>query len=134
MVPSMCLLMKIKMAIGCSSGMFHWSKFYLIFEILSFMWSAFKNFTHLTKNLWFFCLINRMFVESCKRLRIMKGSEAIGLGLYFVPLNFSNDNVRVYNIFRHLNYQFMRLLWLVFQHGVKNLKINLELSTISLNF
>lgn len=24
----------------------------------------------------------RMFVDSCKRLRIMKGSEAIGLGMY----------------------------------------------------
>lgn len=23
-----------------------------------------------------------MFVDSCKRLRIMKGSEAIGLGMY----------------------------------------------------
>lgn len=34
----------------------------------------------------FFFMSTRMFVESCKRLRIMKGKEAIGLGQY---LNFS---------------------------------------------
>lgn len=26
-------------------------------------------------------LFNRMFIDSCKRLKIMKGSDAIGLGL-----------------------------------------------------
>jgi len=30
-----------------------------------------------------------MFTESCKKLRIMKGSEAIGLGMYY-PINFRN--------------------------------------------
>lgn len=32
-----------------------------------------------------------MFVESCKRLRIMKGSEAIGLGMYIsIILSYNN--------------------------------------------
>ena len=28
----------------------------------------------------------RMFVDTCKRLRLMKGSDAIGLGMSFIPM------------------------------------------------
>jgi len=28
-----------------------------------------------------------MFVDTCKRLRLMKGSDAIGLGMYFLPMH-----------------------------------------------
>lgn len=30
----------------------------------------------------------RMFVDTCKRLRLMKGSDAIGLGMYFLSMHF----------------------------------------------
>lgn len=32
-------------------------------------------------------LFIRMFVDTCKRLRLMKGSDAIGLGMYFLPMH-----------------------------------------------
>ena len=32
----------------------------------------------------------RMFIDSCKRLKIMKGSDAIGLGMYIFCMSTSN--------------------------------------------
>lgn len=39
-----------------------------------------------------------MFVDSCKRLRIMKGSEAIGLGMHLDLINYLII-ITIYNIY-----------------------------------
>ncbi|BBH06706.1 AUX/IAA transcriptional regulator family protein [Prunus dulcis] len=61
---NLCLHMKTKMGIGCYLEMFHGTTFFRNSNLI--MWCC-----------WF---LFRMFITSCKRLRIMKGSEAKGLG------------------------------------------------------
>lgn len=39
------------------------------------------------------CVQCRMFIETCKRLKIMKGADAIGLGMFYVTLHFANQFV-----------------------------------------
>lgn len=53
--------------------------------------------------IFFFFMSTRMFVESCKRLRIMKGKEAIGLGLgkYIKSLNYYlQERITYYIIYK----------------------------------
>ena len=81
--------MKIRMATGCSLVMFHGSKF---IKVALLQWQFLTDFLLFQSlNDWllkqvfilfvFFLLHNRMFTESCTRMRIMKSSEAIGLGM-----------------------------------------------------
>lgn len=82
-------LMKTRMVTGCLLEMSRGSMLllhscapltvFLIFHLMIRMWFSDTTFKFLTLTDWLLC---RMFVESCKRLRIMKGSEAIGLGQY----------------------------------------------------
>jgi len=74
---NMLQLMKTKMVTGCLLEMFHGSKFFCSSAHESVVSSINYLFIRLC-----FCYYCSMFVSSCKRLRIMKGSEAKGLGCF----------------------------------------------------
>lgn len=85
MEQSLCQLMRTKMGIGCWLEMFLGSKFHFPSRFLWILIYFPFNWVENWSNQALIVLIydfGRMFVESCKRLRLMKRSEAIGLGIY----------------------------------------------------
>lgn len=76
--PSLCSLMKIKKEIGCSSEMSLGGM--LLTQIINLLKGS------LNKNVLIMLaifVVFRMFLTSVKRLRIMRTSEANGLGMQF---------------------------------------------------
>lgn len=71
---SLCLLMKIKTVTGCSLEMSPGSK--LLLNSISISLSV-KKMVPLYE---LFVTTCRIFTESCRKLKIMKSSDSIGLG------------------------------------------------------
>ena len=67
-----------------------------------------------------------MFVESCKRLRIMKGSEAIGLGMHYYILLTSTFS------FHSFDDSWKSLLWIPNTNNLFNICIHHFLASLML--
>ena len=84
---NMFLLMKTKKVIGCWLEMFHGSKFSISPDLLISIIKPLYIYIYMMSQSWqkAVCYWCSMFISSCKKLRIMKGSETSSLGCLWQP-------------------------------------------------